>query len=63
MLDITIYDKKGCRHFIDHVTEITNRNGFIVVEMITDFNDQIFKTFSASDVEYIKATVMQGVEE
>jgi hypothetical protein len=61
MLDITIYDKKGCRHFIDHVAQITNLNDNVVIDVITDFNDQLTKTFSSNDIEYIKVTVMKGV--
>lgn len=61
MLDITIYDKKGCRHFIDHVSQITNIADNVVIDMITDFNDQLTKTFDKNEIEYIKVTVMKGV--
>jgi len=61
MLDITIYDKNGCRHFIDHVAQITNLNDNVVIDVITDFNDQLTKTFNSNDIEYIKVTVMKGV--
>ena len=60
MLDITIYDKMGCRHFIDHVAQITNLNGNVFIDVITDFNDQLTKTFDSNEIEYIKVTVMKG---
>lgn len=55
MLDVTIYDKSGCRHFIDHVSQITN----IVIDMITDFGDQMTKTFDKDQFEYMKAVIMK----
>lgn len=61
MLDITIYDKKGCRHFIDHVAQITNIADNVVIDTITDFNDQLTKIFDKNEIEYIKVTVMKGV--
>lgn len=60
MLDITIYDKKGFRHFIDHVAQITNIADNVVIDTITDFNDQLTKTFDKNEIEYIKVTVMKG---
>lgn len=61
MLDITIYDKKGCRHFIDHVTQITSLKNYTVITTTTDFNDQIINTFHNDKIEYIKVTVMKEV--
>lgn len=61
MLDITIYDKKGCRHFIDHVAQIANIADIVVIDTITDFNDQLTKIFDKNEIEYIKVTVMKGV--
>lgn len=63
MLDITIYDKSGCRHFIDHVIVIscTPDTDALAITTVTDFGDTMNRIFSVSDTEYIKATVMKGV--
>lgn len=59
MLDITIYDKKGRRHFIDHVSQITNIADNVVIDMITDFGDHLTKIFDKDQVEYIKVVIMK----
>lgn len=59
MFDITIYDKKGCRHFIDHVAQITNIADNVVIDTITDFGDQLTKTFDKDQIEYMKAVIMK----
>jgi len=59
MLDVTIYDKKGHRHFIDHVSQITNIADNVVIDIITDFGDQLTKTFEKDQVEYMKAVIMK----
>ena len=59
MLDVTIYDNKGCRHFIDHVAQITSVEHNIFVTTITDFNDHITRTFHSDEVEHMTMRVMK----
>lgn len=59
MLDITIYDKNGRRHFIDHVSQITNIADNVVIDMITDFGDHLNKIFDKDQIEYIKVVIIK----
>lgn len=61
MFDITVYEKDGKRHIYDHVSQITNIADNVVIDFILDFNGRGVKTFDKDQIEYIKVTVMKGV--
>lgn len=58
MFDITIYEKDGKRHLYDHVCQLTNIADNVVIDFITDFGEQISKTFEKGVIEYITVRVM-----
>lgn len=59
MLDISIYEKDGKRYLYDHVSQITNIADNVVIDFITDFGDQITKTFDKNNVAYITVRIMK----
>ncbi len=59
MFDISIYEKDGKRHLYDHVSQITNISDNVVIDFITDFGDQLTKTFDKSNVAYITVRLMK----
>lgn len=59
MLDVTIYEKDDKRHLYDHVSQITNISDNVVIDFITDFGDQLTKTLSKDNVEYMTVRIMK----
>ena len=59
MFDVTIYEKDGKRHLYDHVSQITNISDNVVIDFITDFGDQLTKTLSKDNVEYMTVRIMK----